>query len=120
MLSLADGGSASAELTEVRQRSLFRGRSWRTSDIDAGDDARDAAAALYSSVYDTMVGAARALAADVPPMIDAAIRTVTEYDKKGRITAVKVFTDAFGHSWEEAISDPSNEAEIQAALAAGK
>ncbi|MCX7563782.1 tape measure protein [Xanthomonadaceae bacterium XH05] len=105
ILSLADGGSASASLTEVRQRSLFRGRSWRTSDMDPGDEAREAAQALYASIHGVMSDAARALATDVPPMIDAAIRTVAEYDKKGRVTATKIFVDAVGRTWEEATAE---------------
>ena len=113
----ADGGYAAAERTDVRQRSLFRGRKWNTYAIDAGDDARASADALYSSIFDAMTSAARSLAIDVPPVIDAAIRTVTEYDKKGRITGLKIFTDALGRTWSEAISDPEDEAEIQAAAA---
>lgn len=113
----ADGAYAEAERTDVRQRSLFRGRRWNTYAIDAGDDARASADALYSSIFDAMTSAARSLAIDVPPVIDAAIRTVTEYDKKGRITGLKIFTDALGRTWEEAISDPEDEAEIQAAAA---
>ena len=113
----ADGAYAEAERTDVRQRSLFRGRKWNTYAIDAGDDARASADALYSSIFDTMTSAARSLAIDVPPVIDAAIRTVTEYDKKGRITGLKIFTDALGRTWSEAISDPEDEAEIQAAAA---
>lgn len=110
-----EGATAGATLTQVRNRSLFRGRKWETHDIDAGDEAREAAQAFYDGIYDAMVGAARALAIDVPPMIDAAIRTVTEYDKKGRVKGIKVFTDVLGRTWEEAISDPTDEAEVQAA-----
>lgn len=110
-----EGATAGATLTQVRNRSLFRGRKWETHDIDAGDEAREAAQAFYDGIYDAMVGAARALAIDVPPMIDAAIRTVTEYDKKGKVKGIKVFTDVLGRTWEEAISDPTDEAEVQAA-----
>lgn len=110
-----EGFSADGTLTQVRNRSLFRGRKWETHSIDPGDEARAAAEAFYDGIYDAMVGAARSLAIDVPPMIDAAIRTVTEYDKKGRVKSLKVFTDVLGRTWEEAISDPNDEAEVQAA-----
>lgn len=110
-----EGYSANGTLTQVRNRSLFRGRKWETHAIDPGDEARAAAEAFYAGIYDAMTGAARSLAIDVPPMIDAAIRTVTEYDKKGRVTGLKIFTDALGRTWEEAISDPNNEEEVRAA-----
>lgn len=100
-----DGGIASASMTEVRQRSLFRGRSWRTTDIDAGDEAAQAASALYDSVYGLMSASAQQLAVDVPPMLDAALRTVTEYDKKGKVKATQIFVDVLGRSWEEATAE---------------
>lgn len=96
-----DGGTASLTTTDVRQRSLFRGRQWRETDRDPGDDAREAANQLFSAIEETMTGAARALAIDVPPVIDAAIRTVTEYDSKGRAKATKIFVDVLGRTWEE-------------------
>lgn len=104
-LSLSDGGTASLSMTEVRQRSLFRGRSWRTTDLDASDEAQDAAEAFYANIYGLMVSSANQLAIDVPPVIDAALRTVNEYDKKGKVTATKIFVDVLGRSWEEATEE---------------
>lgn len=104
-LSLANGGTASLSMTEVRQRSLFRGRSWRTTDMEASDEAQDAAEAFYANIYSLMVSSANQLAIDVPPVIDAALRTVNEYDKKGKVTATKIFVDVLGRSWEEATEE---------------
>lgn len=100
-----DGGDASMSIREVRQRSLFRGRRWRTRDVEAGDDAEEAADQLYESIYSVMAESARALAIDTPPMIDAAIRTVTEYDKKGKAKGTKIFVDILGRTWEEATAE---------------
>jgi tape measure domain-containing protein len=99
------GGDASLSLTEVRNRSLFRGRQWRTRDMDAGDEAQQAADQLYDAIYGSMVESARMLAIDTPPMIDAAIRTVTEYDKKGKVKATQIFVDVLGRTWEEASAE---------------
>lgn len=96
------GGSASQTLTEVRQRSLFRGRQWRDTTTAGSPEAQAAADALFDSVKASMTGAAQALAIDVPPVIDAAIRTVTEYDKKGKVKASQIFVDILGRSFKEA------------------
>ncbi len=99
------GGDASAYLSEVRQRSLFRGRQWRTTSVDPGDEARQAASDLFNSINDVMVRAAQSLKTEAPEMIEAAIRTVTEYDKKGKVKATKIFVDVIGRTWEEATAD---------------
>ena len=101
-LSLSpEGGEASLELREVRNRSLFRGRQWRTRDRDPGDEAREAANDLYDAVFDSMSQVARQLSGDVPPMIDASIRTITEYTKKGKVKSTKILVDVLGRTWEE-------------------
>lgn len=101
----AEGAFAEAELREVRQRSLFRGRQWRTRQIEPGEEAIAAAEALYLAVEDVMVSSARRLRGTAPEMIDAAIRTVQEFDSKGRVKATKLFVDILGRSWEAADAD---------------
>lgn len=98
----AAGGEANASVTEVRNRSLFRGRQWRTSSVDPGDEARAAANEFFSSVRGAMIGAAEAMGVELIPVINASIRTVTEYDKKGRETSSKILVDVIGRTWEEA------------------
>lgn len=100
-----EGAEATTTVRDVRQRSLFQGREWRTREVDPGDEARDAAQQLFDIVRDTMTAAATELGADVPPMINAAIRTVQQYDKKGRIKATQIFVDVLGRSWEEATAE---------------
>lgn len=96
----AEGAFAEAEVREVRQRSLFRGRTWRTRSIDPGDEALDAAQALYESVEQVMADSARQLRGTAPDMIEAAIRTVQEFDSKGKVKATQLFVDILGRSWE--------------------
>lgn len=101
----AEGSDAALSVREVRQRSLFRGRTWRTTEEDPGDEAREAAQALYDSIEQVMVDSARRLRGTAPEMIDAAIRTVQEFDKKGKVKATKIFVDILGRSWEEATAE---------------
>jgi tape measure domain-containing protein len=101
----AEGASASTSLTEVRQRSLFRGRTWRTREIESGDEAIEAATQLWESINEVMVNSARQLKGEAPDVIEAALRTVTEFDKKGRVKATTYFVDMLGRSWEEATAE---------------
>lgn len=101
----ADGGDASQSIREVRQRSLFRGRQWRTRNVAPDDEAVAAAEQLYDAVRQVMVSAAQSLRGEAPEMIAAALRTVQEYDKNGKLTATKYFVDAIGRSWEEATAE---------------
>lgn len=100
-----DGGEASQSIREVRQRSLFRGRQWRTRNVAPDDEAVAAAEQLYDAVRQVMVSAAQSLRGEAPEMIAAALRTVQEYDKNGKLTATKYFVDAIGRSWEEATAE---------------
>lgn len=100
-----EGAEAQTELTEVRNRSLFRGRQWRTSEVAPGDEAIEAASALWQGIDDVMQDAARSLQSEAPAMLTAAFRTVQEFDKKGRVKATKYFVDVLGRSWEEASAD---------------
>lgn len=98
----SQGGTATAQMTEVRQRALFGGRSWRTTNLPASAEAREAATALFDAVKNTMIDSARRLEIEVPPVINAAIRTVTEYDKKGKVKTSQIFVDILGRSFKEA------------------
>lgn len=97
-----DGGDATASLYQEGQKSLFRGKKRRTKDVDPGDDAIEAAQALFDSIKKTMTDSARALQIDVPPVIEGAIRLVNEYDKKGKVKSTKTFVDILGKQYEEA------------------
>jgi IS1 family transposase len=102
-IGIRDGQAmADNQLTEVRQRSLFRGRTWRSRSLEVPDEMQQAAQSLYDTLYDIGIGTAARLQADAPPLMDVAIRTITEYDKKGREKATKIFVDILGRSFEEA------------------
>lgn len=96
-----NGGTAGQTVREVRQRALFGGRQWRTRNVEASDEAVEAAEQLFASIRGVMTNSARALQGEVPPMIDAALRTVLEYDSKGKVKATKFFVDLLGRTWEE-------------------
>lgn len=81
----ASGGHATQTLTEVRNRSLFRGRSWRTRDIEASEEAQQASKDLFNAVKNVMTEAADTLNVNVPPVINGAIKTIVDLDKKGRV-----------------------------------
>lgn len=98
-----EGGAALTTVREVRQQSLFRGRKWRERTVDSSDEAIRAAENLFDALHDAMEAGARQLAIDVPPMIEGAIRSVQQYDKKGKPKGdPKIFVDVLGRSWEEA------------------
>mgnify|MGYP001810023815 CR=1 FL=1 len=101
------GGEAFTEssLTEVRNRSLFRGRQWRTTALEDSPEAVQAAQALFDAVDKTMADAARQLRGTAPELLDVAIRTVQDFDSKGRATTSKLFVDVLGRSWEEATQE---------------
>lgn len=104
----ADGGDASQTIREVRQRSLFRGRQWRNRNVDASDEAVQAASQLFDAVRKVMVEAARAMQGEAPDMISAALRTVQEFDKDGKVKATKYFVDVLGRTWEEATAEAAS------------
>lgn len=92
----ADGGDASVSLREVRNRSLFRGRQWRNSELDASPEAEQGADRLFQAARDAGETIARVLGTEIPDVIDASIRTVTEYTKKGKEKSTKIFVDIAG------------------------
>lgn len=101
----AGGGQASTTVREVRQRSLFRGRQWRNRSIAPDSEAIAAAEQLFEAVRGVMIQSANALQGEAPAMLEAALRTVQEFDSKGKVIATKYFVDVLGRTWEEATSE---------------
>lgn len=95
------GGLASVTLHQERQAALFGGIRRRDKEGEVSPELQRAADQFYSAISKSMAEAARAIAIDTPPMIDAALRTVTEYTKKGKVKSTKYFVDALGRTWEE-------------------
>lgn len=97
-----EGSSASATRTDVRQRALFGGRQWRTVTEQASAEARQGAADLLEAVRNQILVDARRMESEAPEVLSAAIRTVTEYDKKGKVKSSQIFVDILGRSFKEA------------------
>lgn len=109
-MSLGAAGAGGSELYRIIERGgLFRSDRRSTRSGALGTEAQDAAQALFDSVRDVMVDSARALQGEAPAMLDAALRAVVEYDKKGKITATKFFVDVLGRTWEEATAEAATQ-----------
>lgn len=100
-----DGGTARTWEYQQKQGSLFSGMKSRTKDVASSQDAIDASQQLFDAVKTTMVNAAGVLKEEVPPVIDASLKTINEYDKKGHVTSTKYLVDALGQEWTEATAD---------------
>lgn len=99
-----EGGEAFTEssLTEVRNRSLFRGRQWRNSTLTDSPEAVQAAQALFDAADETQQMVGQRLRGQATELMDVAIRSVTDFDSKGRPTTTKIFVDLLGRTFEEA------------------
>lgn len=99
-----EGGEAFTEssLTEVRNRSLFRGRQWRNSTLADSREAVQAAQALFDAADQTQQMVGQRLRGQATDLMDVAIRSVTDFDSKGRPTTTKIFVDLLGRTFEEA------------------
>jgi hypothetical protein len=101
----AEGAEASMQVTTVRERSLFRGRQWSTSAGEVTPEMTEAANKFWKQLAQIAKDVAKSIGSEVAPVIDASLRTVTEYDKKGREKATKYIVEALGRSWEEASAE---------------
>lgn len=101
----AAGPTASLQETTVRQRSLFRGREWSTHSRAATPEMLEAAREFWEQMAEVSRDVARATMSAVAPVIDASLRSVTEYDKKGRVKATKWLVETIGRTWEEATQE---------------
>ncbi len=95
-----DGGSAFATRTDVRNRSLFRGRQWQTVSMDAGPEARSAATSAYEDILKTMVMTAKELEVTNAQMIEARFETKATFDKKGKKTGETTTATIAGRTYK--------------------
>lgn len=93
------GGSQS--MTEVRQRSLFRGRKWRTTDSDIDQEMRGPLEEFWNALMDANDQIARELGRDMAVDIPASFRQ--ELDKDGNITKEigTILGRQYTETWEE-------------------
>jgi phage-related minor tail protein len=100
-----DGGTAHTWEYQQKQGALFSGMKDRTKNVASSPEAIKAAQDFFDSIKQTMTSAAKALEIEVPPVIEASLQTVNEYDKKGHLKSTKYLVEAFGQHWEEASAD---------------
>lgn len=93
----ATGGYAQASVLEERQKALFGGRKQRTRTIDAGDEARAAADALYDQVDAAAKTAAERLGLASIEIIEGSYTKIS--DKKGKLK--KEFSNVLGVIYNE-------------------
>lgn len=79
-----DGASGRQEVVEVRNRSLFRGREWRTRSDPLKGEAKAAVDQVFDDIRASMIDAARQLGVEAPEAVAATFRA--EYDKNGKLT----------------------------------
>lgn len=94
----ADGASGSTTLTEVRNRSLFRGRKWRTTVEDLDPEAQAALDEAWSAINDSVAQAAAQLGVATPELIAGSFRQ--EFDGKGNLQ--REFSTIAGRVYQEA------------------
>lgn len=105
-MTLGAGGPGGSESYRTIERGgLFRSDRRRTHRFDLGEEAQAAVEQLFEDVQAVMENAARMMQGEAPEMIDAALRTVMEYDKDGKVKSTKYFVDVLGRSWEEATAE---------------
>lgn len=80
-----DGASGQQTVTQVRQRSLFRGRKWRTRTNPLSNEAQAALDDVFEKLNSSIEEAARQIGVAAPDMVVATFRQ--EFDKKGKLKA---------------------------------
>lgn len=105
-MSLGPGGPGGSEVYRTIERGgIFRSDRRRTHRFGLGEEAQEAVEQLFDDVQQVMRNAADMMRGEAPEMISAALRTVMEYDKDGKVKATKYFVDVLGRSWEEASAE---------------
>ncbi len=97
-IEIGAGGAGGFEsTTSVRQRSLFRGREWRETRSDLGDEVQQQIEQLFDAVGVGMSAAARALGVEVPEIIAGSFRQ--EFDRDGKLR--REFSTIAGRVYDE-------------------
>lgn len=92
------GASGSQSVTEVRQRSFFRGREWRTTTSALDAEAMAAVNELFAQLQKTVQTAAQQLGIAVPEIVGGTFKR--EFDKNGNLT--REFGTIAGRVYNEA------------------
>ena len=97
----ADGGSVSAYAYQEGQKSLFRGKKRRTVDIEASEESKEAAQALYKMIAQTARNASDALGLASVEIIQGSFKAV--YDAKGNLKSE--LSTVLGRTFNESFED---------------
>jgi len=95
----ANGGSASAQIYEEKKRSFFRGSKRRWRDVEASDDARDAARELYLAIDGIARTSAQQLGVSLAARITGSFKT--SFDRNGNVT--EELSTVLGRTYKESI-----------------
>jgi len=95
----AAGGSASAQVYETRKKSFFRGTARRWRDVDASDEARNAARELYTAIDAMARTSAQQLGVEMAARVTGAFKTT--FDRNGNAT--DELSTVLGRTYKESI-----------------
>lgn len=93
-----NGAFGSQSVTEVRQKSFFRGRQWKTTTTGLDAEAMAAVNELFATISKTIGDAAGALGVEVPAIVGGTFKR--EFDSKGNLT--REFGNIAGRVYNEA------------------
>jgi len=95
----AAGGSASAQIYEERKKSFYRGTARRWSNVDASDEARNAARELYTAIDAMARTSAQQLGIEMAARVTGAFKTT--FDRNGNVTGE--LSTVLGRTYKENI-----------------
>jgi len=95
----ASGGSASAQIYEEKKKSFFRGTARRWRDVEASDDARDAARELFAAIDAMAKTSAQQLGVELAARVTGSFKT--SFDRNGNIT--EELSTVLGRTYRESI-----------------
>jgi len=95
----AAGGSASAQIYEEKKKSFFRGTARRWRDVDASDEARDAARELFAAIDAMARTSAQQLGVELAARVTGSFKT--SFDRNGNIT--EELSTVLGRTYRESM-----------------
>ena len=92
------GVGGGSQVTEVRNRSLFRGRKWRTTNMALDDETRSSMEEFWNAILDANTEIARTFGREAAVDVPASFKQ--EFDAEGNVT--KEFGTILGRTYTEA------------------
>jgi tape measure domain-containing protein len=100
-INFGDNVTGTLSQTEVRQRSLFRGRQWRTTTSALGDDVLDPFRELAEQLRDLAGDIGREFGAEAADLVTGSFRQT--FDKDGKLTGE--FSTVLGRTFRESAEE---------------